>query len=64
MFCLTVSPDRLVGDHVPHIRLDIEENSLQDLLGDRLARSRAILAISLTAASVNIKSAPWNRTSI
>jgi len=26
-------------------------------------RSRAILAISRTAASVNIKSAPWNRTS-
>ena len=26
-------------------------------------RSRAILAISLIAASVNTKSAPWNRTS-
>ena len=64
------TPDRLVRDHVPDPRLGIEQNPLQDLLNHRprsplapVPRSKAILAISLIAASVNIKSAPWNRTS-
>ena len=46
------TPDRLVRDHVPHPRLDVEQNPFQDLLDHRssplapVPRSKAILAIS------------------
>ena len=72
MLCLTGSPPLTVLSVITylHARLDIEQNPLQDLLDHRprsprapVPRSKAIRAISLTAASVNIRSAPWNRTS-
>ena len=69
-------PDRLLvpngrfREHVPNPRLRGEQNAFQDFLDHRskppgtVARSKAVLAISLIAATVNIKSGPWNRTSL
>ena len=65
ILCLTASPPLtvFVRDHVPHPRLDLEQNPLQDLLDHRpkplapVPRSKATLAISFTALSVNNRDA-------
>ncbi len=64
------TPDRSVRDHVPHPsstsnKTPYKTSSTTDLKPlAPVPRSRAILAISLIAASANSRSAPWNRTSL
>ena len=71
MLCLTASPPLTVLSVMTYLTPASTSNSTPSKTSsttDRsprapVPRSRAILAISRTAASVNIKSAPWNLTS-
>src|SRR5208282_21305 len=60
------APDGLLRDHVPGSGFRIEQHPSRTASTTELnvlapvPRSRAIRAISLTAASVNVRSAPWN----
>ena len=71
MLCLTASPPLTVLSVITYLtpastsnRTPSKTSSTTDLKPPApVPRFRAILAISRTAASVNTKSAPWNRTS-